>query len=127
LNHDLEIGDDSLRDAALGAGLGAAAGLLAGLSFVATTTLGVFLLGPLAATGAIAGAFLGGLAGWGVQQRHLRYYERAVRTGKVLVVANGSPVELVDAERVLAETDAVELHVHARSDEESPVVQARHT
>lgn len=125
LARELEMGDDSLRDAAVGAGLGGVVGVLAGMGAVAISGIGaVFMFGPVAAalTGATVGAFLGGLAGWGVHRRDIEHYEECIKRGSVLVVANGSPLELVDAKRILQETDAVKVRVHARTSSEAPGV-----
>ena len=73
--------------------------------------------------GAATGAFLGGLAGWGVHEERVRYYEKLVTEGKVLVIAHGQPLELVQAERILKETDPVELHVYAKTSSEAPEIQ----
>jgi len=121
----LEMGDDSIRDAAIGAGLGGVVGVLAGLGAVAVCGVGaIFMFGPVAAglTAATVGAFLGGLAGWGVHRRDIEHYEQCIKNGSVLVVANGSPLELVDAKRILQETDAAEVRMHARTSSEAPEV-----
>ena len=125
LAQELEMGDDSIRDAAIGAGLGGLVGVLAGLGAVASAGAGaVFIFGPVAAglTAATVGAFLGAMAGWGVHQRDIQHYEQCIALGKALVVANGSPLELVDAMRILQETDAIEVRVHARTSSEAPEV-----
>jgi len=122
LVQELEMGDDSLRDAAIGGGLGTVVGMLAGLGCVVVSGVGIFLVGPLAAVGGITGAFLGGIAGWGVHTEHIHHYEKLVKQGKVLVIAHGDPLELVQAERILAETDVSELHVHAKTGDDSPEI-----
>jgi hypothetical protein len=117
------VADNSVRDAAIGAGLGATVGTLGGVvvTVVAGTAL-VFLIGPLAATGAIAGAFLGGLGGWGVHSERITHYEDLVRQGKTLVITHGTPEQLVAAERMLTETGVAELRVYAKTETESPEV-----
>ena len=124
LARELEMGDDSIRDAAIGAGLGGLVGVLAGLGAVASAGGPVFIFGPVAAglTAATVGAFLGSMAGWGVHQQDIQHYEQCIARGKTLVVANGSPLELVDAKRILQETDAIEVRVHARTSSEAPEV-----
>lgn len=122
---ELKIGDDSLHDAAVGAGLGGAIGLLGGtaIAFATGPLSALFIVGPLAGMfSAATGAFLGSLAGWGVHQDHIRHYEHLVEQGKVLVIVHGDPVALARADRMLNETDAVEVHVHARTSAESPEV-----
>lgn len=125
LTRELEMGDDSVRDAAIGAGLGGVVGVLAGLGAVAVSGVGaIFMFGPVAValTAATVGAYLGGLAGWGVHRRDIEHYEHCIKNGSVLVVANGSPLELVDAKRILQETDAAEVRMHARTSSEAPEV-----
>lgn len=122
--------DDSVFDAALGAGLGGVLGVLVGVGAIVVSEIGaVFLAGPIAGglTAGIVGAFLGGMTGWGVHQQHIRRYEQAVKEGKVLVAAGGNPLELRDAEKMLQETDALEVHLHARTSSESPEVLERPT
>lgn len=127
LVEDCKLGDDSLRDLAIGAGLGGVMGLIAGIGFAAMPGLGfVFLIGPIAAdiglTGAMVGAFLGSLVGWGVHEDRIRHYEQCIKDGRVLVIVNGNPLEIVRAERILKETDVVDVHLHARSSSDSPEV-----
>jgi hypothetical protein len=122
LVEELEMGDDSPRDAAIGAGLGGLLGVLGGISMVFAFGLGaVFLLGPIGVglLGSAVGAFLGAMSGWGVHEKQIRHYEQCVKEGKVVVIAHGSPVELDHASRILKETDVAELHVHARNSSDS--------
>ena len=128
LGQELVLEDDAARDAAIGAGLGSVLGVLAGIAAVTVSGVGlVFLAGPAVAalTGATVGAFLGGLAGWGVHQHHIRYYEQCVKDGGVLVIASGGPLEAAAAERILRETDVVEVRLHARTSSETPEVLGR--
>src|SRR5262249_22343938 len=68
---ELKLGDDSVRDAAIGAGLGGILGLLAGIGLAVIPVAGVivFLIGPIggAATGSIVGGLVGSMLGWGVR------------------------------------------------------------
>ncbi len=127
LREELKIGDDSLRDAAIGVGLGGILGVLAGLGLAAFPLAGamIFLVGPLAgaATGTVVGGLVGGMIGWGVRKDQIEHYEEAVRAGKPLVVVNGDPVETAHAEQILRETDALEVHLHARTESDSPEVR----
>src|SRR5580704_4974529 len=73
---ELKLGDDSLRDAAVGAGLGGAIGLLGGLGYVTIFGLGlVFIAGPLALglTGTTIGALVGSFVGWGVHKSQMQH------------------------------------------------------
>ncbi|HVX63140.1 MAG TPA: hypothetical protein VHC19_21145 [Pirellulales bacterium] len=128
LTERLAMDDDSVFDAALGAGLGGVLGVLVGIGAIVVSEVGaVFLAGPVAGglTAGIVGAFLGCMAGWGVHQQHIQRYEQAVKEGKALVMAGGSPLQLRDAEKMLKETDALEVHLHARTSSESPEVFPR--
>ncbi len=121
----LRIGDDSVRDAAIGAGLGGVLGLLAGIGFLTMSGLGVvFVAGSLAMglTGMTVGAFLGSFVGWGIHEDHARHYERCVKNGMALVIANGNPLEMVHVDRILKETDATEVHLHASASDDSAEV-----
>ena len=63
LVEEITMGDDSVRDAAIGAGLGGILGVLAGIGAMVVSGAGivVFLAGPIgvAALGTAVGAFLG--------------------------------------------------------------------
>jgi hypothetical protein len=123
---DLGLQDDSVRDLAVAAGLGSIIGVMAGLVVTVVSGLGaIFLAGPIGGgmVGATAGAFLGGMSGWGVHRERIRHYEKLVKDGKVLVIAHGDPIQLVDAQRMMRETDPRELHVYAKTDSESPEVR----
>lgn len=123
---EFEMEDDSVCDAAVGAGLGAIVGVLAGIGVMVVSGLGVvFLVGPIGGGlgGAVAGAFLGGLGGWGVHKEHVRHFERLIKEGKVLVIAHGNPLELVHADRILKELDPSELHGYAKTSSEAPEIQ----
>lgn len=118
-------GDDSVRDAALGAGVGGLGGGLAGLAMTAVFGVGmVFFVGPLglAMAGAVAGAFLGAMGGWGVHEERIRHYEALVKAGNLLVIAHGNPLEVIEAERMLKDTDPAEIHIYAKTSSESPEV-----
>lgn len=115
---------DAAEDAAGGAGLGAviggAGGLLTGLGLMAIPGVGpVVAAGWLAATaaGAVGGAVVGGAAGGivgaltdsGVPERDAHVYAEGVRRGGTLVTAKVND-ELVDeAERILRQTNSVNL------------------
>jgi hypothetical protein len=119
---DLMMGDDSLRDAAIGAGLGGVLGILAGLSVMAVSGLGmVFLIGPVGGgiVGALSGGVVGSIAGWGVHESQIDHYQQCLKDNQVLVIAEGDPQEIARANRILLETDTVEVHLLAKTDSES--------
>ena len=125
VREDFKMRDDSLRDAMIGAGLGAIAGGLSGAVVMMVSGVGaVFLAGPigLGLTGAVAGAFLGSMGGWGVHKERIRHYEKLVQQGKVLVIAHGDPIQLVHADRILKETDAEQVHLYSKTSSEAPEV-----
>jgi uncharacterized membrane protein len=122
LVEQLKMGDDSIRDAAIGAGLGGVMGVVAGIGAMVVSGLGVvFLAGPIGGGlfGAMVGAFLGSLGGWGVHQERIRHYEQCISDGSVLVIAHGKPLQMDNAERILRETDAAEVNLHARTSADS--------
>ena len=108
LEEELSVGDDAERDAVIGAALGGLAGVLGDAILFFITGLGaVVAAGPLAlAAGAVIGGIIGAMEGWGIHHSHLRKYEDFVREGKVLLVVDGLPDELMEAENMLVETDA---------------------
>jgi hypothetical protein len=123
LLEDLEISDDSLHDAAVAAELGALVGVLSGLAVMVLSGMGAaFLLGPVGGgiVGGVTGGYLGAILGWGVHKHDLQRYERLLKEGKVLVIANGNPVELAHAVRLLEETGASEVHTYAKAGDELP-------
>lgn len=124
---ELNLGDDSLRDAAIGATLGGLAGIVSDAAIFLVTGIGTIVVaGPLvAAMGAVVGAFLGAMEGWGVHKAHIRKYERLVHEGKVLVVVGGQPDELAQADRMLRQTDATEVHLYAESSGDAPEIDDR--
>lgn len=116
--------DVSQAGAQTGAWLGGLFGLLAGAAFVwvpgfgpliVAGSLSAALLGGVegALVGAAGGGLLGGLMGWGISKQHIIKYEEVVRGGKFLVVAHGSPAEVVQAKSALEGTGASELTLHA--------------
>jgi uncharacterized membrane protein len=124
----MQFGDKSESNAFKGAGFGGLFGLLLGAPLLAIPGVGPILLaGPLAAgiTGAIVGGFLGSMSGWGVHTDHIREYEHRVRAGAVLVVVNGTPQEVADAQRALQDTHAEEVVLHAKASDETPEVDDR--
>lgn len=112
----LQYGDDMEKNAAIGAGTGGLLGLLAGAGVV-TVAKGeaVVLLGPIIATSAIVGTFVGAMFGWGVHLNQLSWYERKVKAGKSLLLVHGNPLEVARAKRVLQDTHPAELHLRAES------------
>jgi hypothetical protein len=119
---DIQMGDDSARDAAIGAGLGAVTGVLAGIAVAAVSgATVVFLAGPIGIglAGGLVGAFLGGMGGWGVHQERIAHYEGLVEHGRTLVIAHGTPLQIIEADRILKETDPAEIHVYTKTESES--------
>jgi hypothetical protein len=123
----LRLGDDSLREAAVGGALGGLAGMAGAATLLSITGLGLILLtGPLVTlTGAIVGAFLGAMSGWGVHETNIRHYESLVEQGQVLVVVAGQPAEVEMAERLLGESGARKVHLHAKSSDDSAEIDDR--
>jgi hypothetical protein len=125
----LRMGDDSLRDAAVGGALGGLVGMAGAATLLSVTGIGLILLtGPIVTlTGAIVGAFLGAMRGWGVHETNVRHYESLVEQGKVLVVVAGEPPEVEKAERLLRQGKADSVHLHAQSGDDSKEIDDRPT
>ena len=127
VGQELNFGDDSLRDAAIGATLGGLAGIIGDAALVLIAGVGaVVVTGPLVAvTGVVVGAFLGAMEGWGVHKSHIQKYERLVDEGKVLVVVDGGPKQLAEAERMLRQAESTEVHLYAKSSANAPEIDDR--
>lgn len=118
----VEYGDETEHHAAAGAGMGGLLGLLLGTPLLTVGGVGAMLIaGPVATglLGAIVGGFLGAMTGWGVHTDHVRQYEDKVTAGALLVVVNGNPRQVADAEGVLQKTDSLEVHRHAETSADS--------
>ena len=122
----VEFDHTMLEGAELGLGLGAALGALVGIAFLWIPIVGpVVAIGPLAAAlvgliggaveGAAAGAALGVLAGWSVSEIHIGRYEQALRAGHFLVIAQGRPAEIAQAQAILQGTAATDVTIHQQS------------
>ena len=124
---ELNYGDDSLRDAAIGATLGGIAGIIGDAAlFLIVGASAIVIAGPLvAATGMVVGAFLGAMEGWGVHKSHIEKYEQLVHEGKVLVVVDGGPKELAEADRMLRQAESTEVHLHAKSSADAAEIDDR--
>ncbi|REK08630.1 MAG: general stress protein [Planctomycetota bacterium] len=126
-SEELSLGDDSAKEAAIGGALGGLAGLAGAATLLSITGVGLIVLtGPIVTlTGAIVGAFLGAMRGWGIHEKQIEQYEKFVSEGKVLVVVAGEPLEVEKAERVLRGTKPEHLHLHARSSTDSKEIDDR--
>lgn len=120
LGRELEVADDSLHDAAIGATLGGLVTILGETGVFLVTGMGAFIAaGPLVAVmGAVVGGLLGGMRGWGLHDEHIRKYEDLLQSGHVLVVVQGNPIRVQEAKELLTETDATEVHVHAQTSDD---------
>jgi hypothetical protein len=65
------------------------------------------------------------MEGWGVHRHRLEEYEQAIQEGKILVIVHGDPETVSQSEPVLQETQAKEIHMHARTGDDSPEVDDR--
>lgn len=123
-----QLGDDTFRDAAQGAGLGGVVGLLAGATAFALSGVGlVFAAGPLAVglAGTVVGAFLGAMRGWGVSDDHVSAYEKRIAGGDCLVAVSGPPDIVAKGHRILQESSPDDLQLHARTSADAPEVDDR--
>lgn len=123
----LSMGDDSLHDAAIGGALGGLAGTVGAATMISVTGVGLILMtGPLVAlTGVIVGAFLGAMRGWGLHDTHIKRYEDLVEQGHVLVAVCGDPDQVERADKLLHQTKASEVKLHAKTSAESPEIDDR--
>ncbi len=123
----LSLTDDSMRDATIGGALGGLTGIAGAATLISATGFGLILMtGPLVAlTGAIVGAFLGAMKGWGVHDANIKHYESLVEQGKVLVIVAGEPPEVEKAELLLSETEARDVTLHAKEAADSPEIDDR--
>lgn len=124
---EMRLGDDSLHDAAVGGVVGGVVGAVGAATLLTLTSVGLVLMtGPLVAlTGAIVGAFLGAMRGWGIHEQNLQQYEQLVAEGKTLVVVSGDPTEVSRAEQLLRLTKADQVHLHARTGDDSREIDDR--
>lgn len=121
----ITVGEDRTKHSAVtGTWVGGLFALLMGAAFLWVPGFGPLLVaGRLAVVllagieGALAGAATGGLLGalanWGVAEEHIFDYEKMVRRGKYLVIANGTPDEAASALDILQRTETEEVHLHA--------------
>jgi hypothetical protein len=117
--HEHLAGADTPFAAAAGGAIGALLGGAASTAMiVGTGGVGLIAVGPLLATGAIVGGFVGAMTTRGVGRDLANYYEQAVTQGKILVAAESHSPEpsakLAEAERIL--TEAGSLPVRLRGD-----------
>jgi hypothetical protein len=77
----------------------------------------VLVAGPMAGalTGAIVGGFLKGMGAWGVRVDHADEYERKLQSGALLLVVTGAPDDVARAKRLLDQSEASEVELHATS------------
>jgi uncharacterized membrane protein len=119
----ISASDFAASGAVTGAWAGGLFGLLIGAAFLVLPGLGpVFVAGPLAAVllggvegavaGAVVGGLVGGLVGWGVPKDQALKYESHVKAGKFLLIAHGSPQEVVRARELLAPHAPEDLQVY---------------
>lgn len=112
--------EDAAGGAGVGAVIGGAGGLLTGLGLMAIPGVGpVVAAGWLAATavGAVSGAVVGGAAGGivgaltdsGVPEKDAHVYAEGVRRGGTLVTAKVSDELAEEAERILGQSNSVDL------------------
>jgi len=121
---ELNLEDDSLRDALLGGTLGGIIGILGDVMLYAITGFGtVLVVGPLAASaGAVVGGILGAMEGWGIHKTHLDKYQALLHAGKVVVVVQGAPGQVDEAEVMLRQTEAMEVHHYSASSDSFPEI-----
>lgn len=107
------------RGVAIGAVLGSFLGLLTGLSMIAVPGLGVlYASGALVGTigglsiGSAGGGVLGSLMAIGVGKKGVLSYQKHLEVGKYLVVIQGTESEVSEAEKILQDTNSLEIKKH---------------
>jgi len=125
IESDLEAGEDKVQDVMTGAGLGSLIGIAAGATLVMFGGAMFLVIGAFAGllTGGLVGSLLGVMEGWGVHGHRIRHYEGHVDAGHPIVVAHGDPQQVVDARKLLEQTNSMEVHQYATSDDDmSPAI-----
>jgi|SRR6056297_1264671 len=119
----IEFGDDTEKDAAIGAGAGAILALLSQASVVTVTGMGAFLVvGPVVA-GGVVGGLIGAISGWGAHSDHIERYEEKLHEGNTLVIAHGDPKSVTLAENLLQKSEPKSIHRHAESSADAPDIE----
>lgn len=116
----LQLGDESERDATLGAGIGGLIGAIGGTTAISAAGIGVLIVaGPLVAlTGAVVGGLIGAITGWGVHRDRAAEYQKLVGEGKVLLIVHSdNPERISEAAKLLQLTTPEGIHMHERSDD----------
>ncbi|REJ70061.1 MAG: DUF1269 domain-containing protein [Planctomycetota bacterium] len=118
----LQYGDETERDATKGAGVGGVVGALLGAPLITIPGVGpLMLVGPMAA-GAVVGGLIGAMGGWGVHEDHVQRYQEMLQDGDLLVVFNGNPEQVANAQRVLEQSEATEVHLHDKTSADDPSI-----
>jgi outer membrane lipoprotein SlyB len=116
----VQFGDESEKDAMLGAGVGGIIGALGGSALTMAAGAAVLVVaGPLVAlTGAIVGGLVGSIAGWGIHRDRAAEYQKMVEAGKVLLIVHSEdPALVAKAEKLLQLTHPESLNLHAKVDD----------
>jgi hypothetical protein len=103
-----QVAMDFMPAALRGSATGGAAGLLAGLVALAVPTMGVTLagVGALALIGAVVGTWSSSLVGASIPDEVRRTFEREIGDGRVLLIVDGEPKLLPEAEAAIVATGA---------------------
>jgi hypothetical protein len=115
----LPADDHSRRNAVWGAIAGACVGGILGFAIMSVPSTGgdasaTFMLPLLlAVAGIFVGGFIGAMNGWERPRNPADEYETAVEQGQALVVAAGSPEDVVEASQVLKQCHPESLEVRA--------------
>ena len=91
-----------------------------GPGLLLTGSLAVQLLGHVEGILYRSGAagWLRQLMSWGLSPESIQRYERTVRAGRAVLIAHGNGPETTRAHLILTGKDALELHLHPRSQAE---------
>jgi uncharacterized membrane protein len=113
----VELGQERVGSAVVGAGLGSVAGLLAGIAALAVPGVGPILAaGPLATVlggmlaGGAVGGIIGALATVGVPEEYAREYAASIEQGSTLVSVHTDALARDAVERVLVAHGGRDVH-----------------
>jgi hypothetical protein len=113
----MEMGEERIGSAVVGAGLGGVAGLLVGLAALAVPGVGPILAaGPIAVAlggmlaGGAAGGIIGALATAGVPEEYARQYAASIQKGSTLISVNTDDIGRDAVERVLIANGGKDVH-----------------
>lgn len=119
----ITVGDAEKTGAETGAWMGGIFGLLGGAAFlwvpgfgplVVAGSVAASLVGmiPLGLSGVLTGGLIGAMVGRGTSSQRMKHYDELLKSGRLLVAAEGNHEELTDASNALPKQGLIEVSVH---------------